>query len=130
MRLRISGLIILFVLLIFSVSCAPKFGEIKRPIGWDENGEASWYGKKFHGRTTASGEIYNMYKLTAAHRTLPFGTLVEVTHFENGKKVVVRINDRGPSIRRRIIDLSYAAAEQIDMIAQGIARVRIEVIAK
>ena len=130
MRLRIITSIFMFVIIFIAVSCAPKFGTIERPIGWYEKGEASWYGKKFHGRTTASGEIYNMHKLTAAHRTLPFGTIVEVTHLENGRKVVVRINDRGPSIRKRIIDLSYAAAKKIDMIVQGIARVRIEVIQK
>lgn len=75
---------------------------------------ASWYGGKFHGRTTASGEVYNMYALTAAHKTLPFGTKVKVTNKKNGKVVYVRINDRGPFIKGRVIDLSKAAHEKID----------------
>jgi rare lipoprotein A (peptidoglycan hydrolase) len=76
-------------------------------------GESSWYGKPFHGRQTASGERYDMYGMTAAHKTLPFGTLVQVTNLENNKKVIVRVNDRGPFIRRRVLDLSYAAAKKL-----------------
>jgi len=91
-------------------------------------GMASWYGKKFHGRKTASGEKYNMHNFTAAHRNLPFGTLLEVTHLENNKKVIVQINDRGPYIKKRILDLSKAAAEAIDMIRKGCARIRAEII--
>ncbi len=93
-----------------------------------QEGLASWYGKKFHGRTTASGERYDMHALTAAHRTLPFGTRVRVTNLANGRRVVVRINDRGPFIRGRIIDLSYAAARQVGMVQAGVARVRVEVL--
>lgn len=92
----------------------------------EEEGEASWYGGQYHGRQTASGEIFNTYDLTAAHKTLPFGTEVEVTNLDNGKTVVVRINDRGPFIEGRIIDLSYGAANRLDMIRAGVARVRIE----
>ena len=94
-----------------------------------QRGKASFYGRKFHGRKTANGERYNQNKLTAAHRTLPFGTIVRVTNFTNGKSVVVRINDRGPwSGKNRVIDLSRAAAEAIDMVSQGIVSVGIELV--
>lgn len=92
------------------------------------SGTASWYGGKFHGRRTASGETYNQNALTAAHRTLPFGTEVVVTNQANGRSVVVRINDRGPFTGGRIIDLSHKAASQIGMINSGTARVTLEVI--
>ena len=96
--------------------------------GFVEEGMASWYGKRFHGRKTASGERFNMNALTAAHRTLPFGTLVKVTNLGNKKTVTVRINDRGPWAKGRIIDLSYAAAKQIGMIEKGCVKVRIETV--
>ena len=91
-------------------------------------GAASWYGDKFHGRRTANGERYDMHKLTAAHKTLPFGTKVRVTNRENGKSVVVRINDRGPFVGKRVIDLSRGAAAAVGMIQRGIAPVSIEII--
>ncbi|MAT39300.1 MAG: septal ring lytic transglycosylase RlpA family lipoprotein [Ectothiorhodospiraceae bacterium] len=91
-----------------------------------QEGEASYYANKFHGKPTASGERYNMWAMTAAHRTLPFDTKVKVTNIDNGKSVVVRINDRGPFKPGRIIDLSKAAAAEIDMIKSGTAPVRIE----
>lgn len=93
-----------------------------------EYGKASWYGKPYHGRQTASGEKYNMNDMTAAHRTLPFGTKVKVTRLDNGQSVVVRINDRGPFVRGRIIDLSRESAKRIDMVNDGIADVRVETI--
>ncbi|HPQ41445.1 MAG TPA: septal ring lytic transglycosylase RlpA family protein [bacterium] len=93
-----------------------------------EVGLASWYGRKFQGGLTASGERYDMYRLTAAHPTLPFGTRVRVTRLENGRSVIVRINDRGPFIAGRIIDLSYQAARDLGMIREGLARVRVEVL--
>jgi len=93
-----------------------------------EIGIASWYGAKYHGKKTSNGEIYDMYQLTAAHRSFPFGTIVRVTNLGNGKIVMVRINNRGPFIKGRIIDLSYAAAVQLNMVEQGIAEVRIEVV--
>jgi len=96
--------------------------------GWSQVGIASWYGYEFHGKRTASGEIYNMYAYTAAHRFLPFGTYVRVLNLDNGRSVVVRINDRGPFIRGRIIDLSYAAARAIGMIGAGTAKVKITVL--
>lgn len=91
-----------------------------------EEGIASWYGRPYHGRQAASGEIYNMYAMTAAHRTLPFGTRVKVHDLENGRDVMVRINDRGPFVEGRIIDLSYAAAQEMRM--PGIAMVRLEIL--
>jgi rare lipoprotein A len=90
-------------------------------------GPASWYGKQFDGRSTASGEAYDMFQLTAAHRNLPLGTRVKVTNLSNGESVVVRINDRGPVPATRIIDLSYAAAELLHLRAKGIQRVRLDV---
>ena len=96
------------------------------PIVQNEEGIASWYGHPYHGRATASGEIYNMYDMTAAHRTLPFGTRVDVHDLENGRVVTVRINDRGPFVEGRIIDLSYAAAQAMHM--PGIAQVYLEIL--
>ena len=91
-------------------------------------GYASYYGPNFNGRRTASGEIFNMYDYTAAHRYFPFGTIVEVTNLENGRNVVVRINDRGPYKAGRIIDLSYAAAKKLGMIGKGVVKVKLRVI--
>jgi len=91
-----------------------------------EVGTASWYGSYFDGRTTASGEPYNMYDLTAAHPTLPLGTWVRVTNLHNGRKVFVRINDRGPIVPGRIIDLSYGAAEALQFKHKGLQRVRLD----
>jgi len=96
--------------------------------GETENGIASWYGHPFHGRAAANGEIYDMEKMTAAHKTLPFNTWVRVYDLDNNKTTEVRIIDRGPFVDGRIIDLSHAAAREIEMIGPGIARVRIEVI--
>lgn len=93
--------------------------------GFVQTGNASWYGKKFHGRPTASGERFNMYKESAAHKTLPLGTFVRVVNFSNKKQIIVKINDRGPFVKGRIIDLSYAAAKKIDLIGPGVARVRV-----
>ncbi|MBN1573859.1 MAG: septal ring lytic transglycosylase RlpA family protein [Deltaproteobacteria bacterium] len=92
-------------------------------------GMASWYGPKFHGKKTASGEIFDMYELTAAHKSLPMGTKCIVTNLENNKSVTVRINDRGPFAKERVIDLSYASAKVIDMIHSGTIKVRVEVLA-
>ncbi len=89
---------------------------------------ASWYGEDFHGRVTANGEIYDMEALTAAHRTLPFGTEVRVTNAENGRQVRVRINDRGPYLYGRVLDLSLAAARELGMMESGVAAVQIEVV--
>ncbi|MDH1007750.1 septal ring lytic transglycosylase RlpA family protein [Pseudomonas nicosulfuronedens] len=94
--------------------------------GYRAEGTASYYGKAHHGKRTASGERFNQNALTAAHRTLAFGTRVRVTNLDNGRSVVVRINDRGPFGRGRIIDVSKAAAEQLNMLRSGTARVRLE----
>jgi rare lipoprotein A len=96
--------------------------------GHVEKGLASWYGEPYHGRRTASGEVYDMHEMTAAHRTLPFGTVVRVTRRDTGADVKVRINDRGPFVRGRIIDLSFAAAKRIDLDVDGVAPVRVEVL--
>ena len=93
-------------------------------------GKASWYGSDFHGRLTASGEVYDMGGLTAAHRRLPFGRQVKVTNLHNGKSVIVRINDRGPYKFGRIIDLSYAAAKRLKMVKKGIVLVKIELLSR
>jgi peptidoglycan lytic transglycosylase len=98
------------------------------PIVQGEQGIASWYGHPYHGRPTSSGEIYNMYDMTAAHRTLPFGTQVRVHDLDNGRDVSVRINDRGPFVNGRIIDLSYAAAKAMGMLGAGTAMVRLEIL--
>jgi rare lipoprotein A len=108
--------------------CGGGSGEPKSEPGSIQEGQASYYAHKFHGRTTANGEIYDENKMTAAHKTLPFGTTVRVTNLANGKKVVVRINDRGPFVKGRIIDLSYKAAGELDYITQGVMKVRVEVL--
>jgi rare lipoprotein A len=99
-------------------------------LGSTETGLASWYGHPYHGRRAANGEIYDMEKMTAAHRTLPFGTWVRVTNLENNQTVDVRIIDRGPFVKGRVLDLSHAAAVSIAMIGPGVAKVKITVIAK
>lgn len=91
-------------------------------------GPASWYGKAFHGRTTASGEPYDMFQLTAAHKTLPLGTYLKVTNLKNGKWVIVRVNDRGPYVGDRIVDVSYAASQMLDFRSKGVQKVKLEVL--
>jgi rare lipoprotein A len=105
-----------------------KDGAIPVAPGYSEEGEASWYGAPFHGRQASNGEIYDMNKMTAAHRTLPFETMVRVTNQKNGKSAIVRITDRGPFVNNRIIDLSYAAARQIESIGPGVVPVLVEVL--
>ncbi|RLE21437.1 MAG: hypothetical protein DRJ61_03155 [Acidobacteria bacterium] len=99
-----------------------------RSEGWTEKGDASWYGKPYHGRRTASGEIYDMHQMTAAHRSLPFGTQVRVQRRDTGAEIEVRITDRGPFIKGRIIDLSFAAARVIGLDIDGVAPVKIKVL--
>ncbi len=96
--------------------------------GYKERGVASWYGKKFHGHDTSNGETYNMYGMSAAHKSLPLPSYVQVTNLSNGKRVIVRVNDRGPFHGGRIIDLSYAAASKLDMLGTGTANVEVEAI--
>ena len=96
--------------------------------GYQEQGIASWYGTKFHGRRTSSGEPYDMYAMTAAHKTLPLPTYVEVTNLDNGRTVIVKVNDRGPFHQDRLIDLSYSAATQLNIVAKGTGRVALRAI--
>ena len=96
--------------------------------GFSAQGNASWYGQKFHGHLTSNGEIYDMYTMSAAHKTLPLPSYARITNLQNGKQVVVRINDRGPFHRNRLIDLSYAAAIKLDMLSSGLAKVKLDVI--
>lgn len=96
--------------------------------GYKEEGIASWYGRRFHGRRTASGERFNMNAMTAAHKTLPFGSMVKVTNPANNRSVIVRINDRGPFGKGKIIDLSYAAAKVLGMVGSGTIRVFVEAV--
>ena len=110
--------------LIFSSCTRIKYTE----PGYIQTGKASWYGPGFHGKKTSSREIYDMHDMTAAHRTLPFGTYVIVTNLNNEKTVMVKINDRGPFVEGRVIDLSYAAASSLGMVEPGVIPVRIEVI--
>ncbi len=106
-----------------------RYFPLSTAAGYQKRGIASWYGPKFHGKTTSNGEIYNMYEMTAAHKTLPLPTYVSVTNVNNGKKVVVRINDRGPFVDDRIIDLSYAAALKLDVVKHGTAPVVVKAVA-
>jgi rare lipoprotein A len=102
----------------------------KPQVDWtyDQTGIASWYGLPFHGKVTANGEVYNKFSMTAAHKTLQLPSIVRVTNLENNKSIIVRINDRGPFVGNRIIDLSYAAAKTLDMDIKGTARVRVQVL--
>lgn len=103
-------------------------GQADLDIGMKERGIASWYGDDFHGWVTASGEIYDMHRLTAAHRTLPLGTMIRVTNVVNGRHVVIRINDRGPYVNGRILDVSYGAAKRLNMLRDGISAIQLEVV--
>jgi len=136
--------IALSFLLIFSTACAPRrvvmerrpSKEVKPPLDRTEQrettgvqyGVASWYGSDFHGKPTSSGEIYDMYELSCAHKTLPLGTTVIVTNLENGQSLELRVNDRGPFVKDRIIDLSYAAAKILGIYEKGTAYVKVETV--
>ncbi len=106
-----------------------RYHVLPTSAGYVERGVASWYGRDFHGLATSSGETYNMHAMTAAHTTLPLPTWVEVTNLANGKRVVVKVNDRGPFVDNRLIDLSYAAATAIDMVQRGTTRVEVRAVA-
>jgi rare lipoprotein A len=114
------------LLLLFGACARPRVAPTTVGPGWEETGVASWYGYPHHGRRTASGEVYDMHQMTAAHPSLPFGTLLSVENLDNGRTAEVRINDRGPFVRSRIIDLSYAAARLLG--ATGLVPVRIRVL--
>ena len=116
--------------LLFWAGCARRPLSPEGVPSFRQVGDASWYGPDFHGKTTANGEKYNMLQMTAAHRTLPFNTLVRVTNLGNGRTAVVRINDRGPFLKGRILDLSYTAARALGAHVPGVIRVKIEVVGK
>ena len=133
-RLTHAGLALLLPLL---AACASAFpdgpaagptSEIRPAARYAEQGLASWYGARYHGRQTASGERFDMRALTAAHRTLPFGTRVQVTNLSNGRSIVVRINDRGPFVAGRVIDLSRRGAERLGFIQQGLTEVTVQTV--
>ena len=131
-RVRIKLLPILLVSILLAGACAQQKAPSVSPASIErqhvETGQASWYGNAHQGALTASGERFDMHALTAAHRTLPFGTIVRVTHLKSGKSVNVRINDRGPFRSGRIIDLSYEAARRLGIVDRGTARVELTVI--
>ena len=125
MRLKdciLPFLILAALVMIAGCAHAPRGGY----PGWSQTGTASWYGEDFHGKPTASGETYNMYGISAAHNTLPLGTRCRVTNLDNGNTCVLTINDRGPFVGARILDLSYGAARRLGMVETGLARVRID----
>jgi rare lipoprotein A len=137
-KLRTAAMAAVMLLVILTAACAhrgstpvstrpaPPSAQVEE--GWTEKGIASWYGEPYHGRQTASGEIYDMHAMTAAHKTLPFGAVVKVSRRDTGADVKVRVNDRGPFIEGRIIDLSYAAARSIGLDIDGVAPVKIKVV--
>jgi len=124
MNRRRQAILLVFLLLV--AACATPH---MRPRAWEdlsgETGLASWYGVPYHGRRTSSGEVYDMYQVSAAHREIPLGSWVEVTNLTNGRSLTVRINDRGPFVEGRIIDLSYAAASLLGVVGPGVAQVRV-----
>lgn len=124
---KLAPLVSVLLLVILLVGCGCLSAAAPRK-GRPQVGMASWYGKKYHGRPTSSGEIFDMYKLTAAHKELLLGTRVRITNLKNRKSVIVKVNDRGPFVKGRIIDLSYGAAKKIGMVEDGVARVRIEIV--
>src|ERR1700739_4850589 len=133
---RVLPCIMAMLVLVATVGAAPatkdpkstKTSRSTKPEKPYEIGRASWYGKPFHGRTTASGEPYDMFQFTAAHRYLPLGTWVKVTNLRNGRWVTVRVNDRGPVPENRIIDLSYGAAAMLEFRHEGVERVRLDIV--
>ena len=133
--------ILIFAMFVISCGSSIAYGDYVDTTGWSRKqiesikkhpqtqiGIASYYGKKFHKKRTANGEIFNMYKVSAAHKSYPLGTKVRVTNLENGKSIKLVINDRGPFVKGRIIDLSYKAARKLDFVNQGTTKVRINVI--
>ena len=128
---RVLAIILAAGLIVATMGAAPVPNGSKAvdtPAKPYQIGRASWYGKPFHGRTTANGETYNMFHFTAAHRQLPLGTWVKVTNLRNGKWILVRVNDRGPVPETRIIDLSYAVAQLLEFRERGIERVRLDIV--
>mgnify|MGYP001551689512 CR=1 FL=1 len=128
-KMKTIGSFFIIALIAVAISCGvTKDNKGKAAFVFYEKGQASWYGPGFNGKPTASGEKFDMHKLTAAHKKLPFGTKVRVTNLNNNKRVIVRINDRGPFKKGRVIDLSKKAAMQIDMINDGVVPVKLELV--
>ncbi len=136
--INLSSFLLLF-LIISSCSSVIRFGSSDDRADTNNEidtqgsvfyGKASYYGNEFHGRKTANGEIYDKNKISAAHKSLPFGTMVKVRNLSNNREIVVRINDRGPFVSGRVIDLSYAAAKELDMLRDGVIDVEITIISK
>jgi rare lipoprotein A len=142
LRRRVSLPTLLIIVFFLLTACAPRHRVVyerrmpppeKKEVVKGESkevqyGVASWYGGEFHGRPTSSGEVYDMYQLTCAHNTLPLGTVVMVTNLENGRSLELKVNDRGPFVKERILDVSYAAAQMLGMWEKGTAPVKVEVI--
>lgn len=128
MRIRLIALLAVLAFTACATSAQESGRSGTQTALYSQVGVASWYGGKFHGRKTASGQVYDMNRMTAAHRTLPFGTKVEVTNLRNGRSVVVTINDRGPFIKGRIIDVSRRAAGKLGFRNQGVAKVRVRAV--
>jgi rare lipoprotein A len=103
-----------------------RYVPLRTHQGYEQEGKASWYGRDFHGKATSNGERYDMYAMTAAHKTLPLGVYVRVTNLANHRQIIVKVNDRGPFVKGRIIDLSYAAAKKLGMVESGTTNVRVE----
>jgi rare lipoprotein A len=126
---RLTALLVLLLLLVpgslWASGPAKDTAHSPQPY---QVGKASWYGKYFHGRTTANGETYDMFQFTAAHRELPMGTWLKVTNLRTGKWIIVRVNDRGPYVGQRIIDLSYGAAQMLGFRERGLEKVRLDII--
>jgi len=137
-----NNLIFLLICFLFSCTAAPRYnsGNIKKNSNFKVKnssynkhkkvykGVSSWYGPDFHGKLTANGEVYDQYGVTAAHKELPLNTVVRVTNLDNDKSIILRINDRGPYAKNRILDCSYGAAKKLDFLNQGTANVKIEII--
>jgi rare lipoprotein A len=128
-RLCAALLVGLAMTMLFEVRAVEARVKARPAANVTQVGKASWYGPRFHGRKTANGEIFDQHAMTAAHRRLPLGTIVAVTSLDTGRTVKVRINDRGPYVRGRIIDLSRAAARKLGLIGQGVGRVKVKVLA-
>jgi rare lipoprotein A len=119
---------LIFISILLFLQCKAAVEEPKEKYNFFAEGNATWYGNSFHGKYTASGELFDTNKLTAAHKTLPFGTVVRVTNLSNNLSVLVRINDRGPVSKSLIIDLSQSAGTEIDILHAGVAKVRLEIL--
>ncbi len=123
-------LVLWVVFLTFLTACTVPLKKHSFRMGYSETGLASWYGKDFHGRPTASGEIYDMFEVTAAHKSLPLGTLLHVRDLDTGKSIKVKVNDRGPFVRKRILDLSYGAAKALGIVGTGVAKIELKIIGR